>query len=229
VEVAGFSIEAHAIPVEDTISGIGVLLNFVDEKSGANGVETSGGDEDGLANFWTDGVDLLLDRAIEEGLFEGFARGSFIESDVKFGLGVAVGDVPHFGLGIAAKIICDCLRRVDLDGEVVASVEDLDKEGKAVAGQAFAEDLFAVPAPKVVEGFSGKFSLRYEGLFAFAVGNLPRFSVGLIVGEGSVVVGFKRAATPNAGHVNGRKDDWFHHRRSWRRDETLASQQLEGT
>ncbi|MFT6241385.1 MAG: hypothetical protein ACJAQT_003483 [Akkermansiaceae bacterium] len=51
----------------------------------------------------------------------------------------------------------------------------------------------------------------------------------MIVGEGSVVVGFKRAATPNAGHVNGRKDDWFHHRRSWRRDETLASQQLEGT
>jgi len=69
---------------------------------------------------------------------------------------VAVGDIPHFGFGISAEGGGDFFGRVDLDGEVIAGVEDFDEEGEAVAGESGAEDFFAVVLPEVVEGFSGE-------------------------------------------------------------------------
>lgn len=45
MEVAGFAICVSAIPIEDAVGGIGILLNFMDEKSRADGVEASRFDE----------------------------------------------------------------------------------------------------------------------------------------------------------------------------------------
>lgn len=144
VKIARGSIEAHTIPVEDAVGGVGVLLDFVDEEAGADGVESARGDEDGVARAGLDGVDLAFDGTILKGGFEGLARGAFFETNVEFCTGVAVGDIPHFGFGIAAELGGDFLWRVNLNGEVVAGVEDFDEEGEALAGEAFAEDLFAV-------------------------------------------------------------------------------------
>ncbi len=41
VEVACFAIESHAVPIKDAVGGVGVLLDFVDEEAGPDGVEAA--------------------------------------------------------------------------------------------------------------------------------------------------------------------------------------------
>lgn len=41
MELAGISVVVEAIPVKDAVGGVGVLLDFVDEKARADGVESA--------------------------------------------------------------------------------------------------------------------------------------------------------------------------------------------
>lgn len=67
MEVARFAIEAEAIPVEDAIGGVAVLLNFVDEEAGADGVKASGGDEKAIASARMEDVDEVGCGAVGKG------------------------------------------------------------------------------------------------------------------------------------------------------------------
>ena len=150
MEIARGAVKAHAIPVEDTVGGIGVLLDLVDEESRSDGVKSPGGDEDRVAGLRAHGVDLLFDRSVDQGVFESRSCGTIFKTDVELGSGIAVGDIPHFGFGVASEIGGNFLRRVNLDGEIIAGVEDFDEKGEAVAGEIFSEDLLAVGCPKIM-------------------------------------------------------------------------------
>ena len=102
MEVARFAIEAESIPVEDAIGGVAVLLDFVDEKAGADGVEASGGDEEAIAGARMEDVDEVGGGAIGEGCEEGLAGDTGVEASVDFGSGFGMGDEPHFGFRFAA-------------------------------------------------------------------------------------------------------------------------------
>ena len=52
VEVAGLAGGIGAVPVEDAVGGVRVLLDFVDEEAGPDGVEAPGLDEYGLSFAW---------------------------------------------------------------------------------------------------------------------------------------------------------------------------------
>lgn len=56
----------------------------MDEESGSDGVEAAGLDEDGVAFFREDGVDLMGDGAGGDGLLEGGLGGAVFQSDVEF-------------------------------------------------------------------------------------------------------------------------------------------------
>jgi hypothetical protein len=98
---------------------------------------------------------------------------------------------------------------VDLDGEVVAGVEDFDEDGKAgVLAVAIAEEFRAVVEPEVVEGFSGVGAVVDDGVFVGAVDDFPGFAVGEVRGgEGAVIDAFEFASAPDAFHVDGVKGD----------------------
>ena len=73
VQVTGPAIKADAVPVEDPIGGVGVLLDLDDHVSPADGVDPTARDEDGVTFFHGHFVDLLGDVAIAQGLLEGVA------------------------------------------------------------------------------------------------------------------------------------------------------------
>jgi hypothetical protein len=45
---------------------------------------------------------------------------------------------------------------VDLDGKVVAGVENLDEKGEAVSGEVVSKDLLPMVGPEVVQRFAGE-------------------------------------------------------------------------
>lgn len=210
VKLARFSVEAEAVPIEDAVGGVGVLLDFVDEESGADGVESAGGDEDGVAVVRSDGVDVIGDGAVGDGGFELVAGGAVFEADVELGAGSGIGDEPHFCFWFATELWCDGDGWVDLDGEVVPGVEDFDEEREALAFEVFAEEFLAVVGPEFVEGLTGKGAAVDDGLFVGAVGEFPGFAVGLVVGEGAVVDRRQGASAPDAGHVERLEGEGLH-------------------
>jgi ammonia channel protein AmtB len=64
VQVTWFSVESEAVPVEDAVGGVRVLLDFVDEETRADGVEAAGGDEDGFARVGENRVHMIGDGSI---------------------------------------------------------------------------------------------------------------------------------------------------------------------
>jgi len=174
VEFAGVAVESDAVPIEDAVGGVGVLLDFVDEKSGTNGVEPPGRNEDGLAFLRLNGMDDVGHATIGEGGFEALTSDAFFEARVEFRAGIGIGDEPHLGFGVASEGWGEMGGWVDLDGEVVAGIEDLDEERKALGwGQALTEDGLPLAGPKLVQGLSGEGTVHDDGLFIFAIADFP--------------------------------------------------------
>lgn len=205
VEFAWVAIEAGAVPIEDAVGGVRVLLDFVDQESRADGVEAAGGDEDGVAGGGGEGVDEVGDGAVVDGLFEIGAGDAGFEAGVEFRAGIAIGDEPHLRFGFAAEGWGEVGGRMDLDREVVAGVEDLDQDGKARGiGEVVAENLGAVVVPEVVEGFAGEGAVADDRVGILAIDDFPGFAVGSVrSGEVAVIEGFKFAPAPDAFHVDG--------------------------
>ena len=212
VKVAGFAFGIGAVPIENAVGGVGVLLDLVDEETGADGVEAAGLDEDGLAFLRGDGVDLVGDRALGDGLFKGLSGHSFFQADVKFRPRLAVGDVPHLGLRFATEFFSNIRRWVNLDGEVVGAIENLDKEGETVGvREVFSKNFLSVFGPEMVQGFSGKLAGGDDGLGILAINDLPCFAERCGgVGECAVVCFLKLASSPDAGHVDRLEGDGLH-------------------
>jgi len=210
VEVARGAVEAEAVPVEDTVGGVGILLDLVDEKAGSDGVEATGRNENGLVFFWLDGVNLVGDAAVLQRGCEVLFGHAVFEADVEFGPRVAVGDIPHFCLSVAAEFFGHFDRRMDLNREVITGIEDFDEEGEPLAGESGPEDLLAVVDPEIVEGFSCQGPVVDDGLLIFPVAHFPGLAVGLLIGELALIDAFHGAPPPDPGHVERRKCDRFH-------------------
>ena len=100
---------------------------------------------------------------------------------------------------------------VDLDGEIIAGIEDLDKQGKTVGWrQSNAEYQLVVLGPEFVECHSRVRAVHDDGLLLFAVTDFPGFAIGGVVRERAVVDGFEASAAPDALHVEWGKKDRFH-------------------
>lgn len=67
----------------------------------------------------------FFDGTVLQGGFKRFAGHSFFETDVEFRIGDGVGDIPHFGFGLAAEFTGYRGWRVDLNGEIIAAIENL--------------------------------------------------------------------------------------------------------
>jgi hypothetical protein len=99
---------------------------------------------------------------------------------------------------------------VDLNGEVVASIEDLDEKWKAIPGEPLSKDFLAVICPEIVKGFAGIITRRYGGLLIGTIAHFPRLPVRLVVREFPLIDCLQRTSSPHAGHVNWRESNRFH-------------------
>ncbi len=98
---------------------------------------------------------LIGDAAILDRGFEGLTGCSVYQADVELGAGFRIGDEPHFGFGFAVEVRGNISGRVDLDGEVVGGIEDLDEDGETGGvREIVAENFLAMVLPKFIEGFT---------------------------------------------------------------------------
>ncbi len=212
MEIARIAVVVSPIPIEDSVGGIRVLLDFVYQKTRTDGMEPTRRNENGIAFLRNEGVDEIRHCTVVDRSFEILATGSLFQTDMKFGTGFRIGDEPHFGFGFSFHRLREVGGRMNLDREVIAGVEDLDQEGKAVGFRCvFPKNLLAMAGPQVMQGFSGKFTLCHDGLGVFAIDDFPCLAVKTGgIGKFAMVEGFKLSAAPDAFLVDGFESDGGH-------------------
>ena len=212
MEFARFAVESAAIPIEDTVGGVGVLLDFVNQESGADRVEAAGGNEDRVTGLGAYRMHAVGDRAVGDGRFKIFAGHAVFETDIKFRAFVAIGDEPHFRFRLAIQ---RCGKRdgwVHLDRKIVAGIENFDEDRKArVLRVSASENFLAVMRPKFVQTFAGKGTGFDDRLLLLAVDDFPGLAVGtVLIGKLAAVDALEFASAPDALHVEGGESDRIH-------------------
>ena len=96
VQGPGAAVEAGAIPVENAIGSVAVLLDLENDEARADGVESAAGDEDGVACFHWEARYFFCHGAAGERLLEGVAVDTWVDADPEDGIGLGFGDEPHF-------------------------------------------------------------------------------------------------------------------------------------
>ena len=82
MEFARLAVESEAVPIEDTVGGVGVLLDLVNQESGADRVEAAGGDEDRVAGLGADRMHAVGHGAVGDRGFEVRAGDAVLEADI---------------------------------------------------------------------------------------------------------------------------------------------------
>ncbi len=103
MEFARFAVESEAVPIENAVGRVGVLLDFVNQESRADRMEAAGGDEDRITGRGAHRMHAVGDRAICDCDFERLTGHAVFESDIKFCAGIAIGDEPHFRFRFAVQ------------------------------------------------------------------------------------------------------------------------------
>ena len=212
MEFARFAIESEAVPIEDAVGCVGVLLDFVNQESRTDRMEAAGGDEDRITGRGAHRMHAIGNRAIGDRGFERLTGHAVFEADIKFRAGIAIGDEPHFRFRFAVQRCGKRDWRMHLDREVVARVEDLDEDRKAwVLRVAAAENFFAVVGPKFVQTFAGEGSAFNDRLLLLTVDDFPCLAIGIgFIGKLTAVDALEFASAPDALHVEGGESDRIH-------------------
>ena len=85
-----------AIPIEDAICGVAVLLNLDEQIAAADGVKTSRREEHGVAGFDANRVNTVCDSPLFDRVSELFPRQGGTQAEVKFRIGIRGRDIPEF-------------------------------------------------------------------------------------------------------------------------------------
>lgn len=68
----------------------------------------------------------IANCAVDDGLFKAATGHALFETDVEFRARCGICDEPHFGFGFAMHLFGEMCGGMDLDGEVVSGIQDLD-------------------------------------------------------------------------------------------------------
>src|SRR6266403_3630731 len=137
-----------SVPIEYTIGGVTVLLDLDQHIAGANGVETSSGQKNGVAGLDRNCVNEIGDSAVAHSLRKLIARDILAKSGQKFGAGDREGNIPKFSLGFAAKFRGDFFRRMHLQRKRVVRIEQFNEQRKTRSVGHAAEDGVSIARPK---------------------------------------------------------------------------------
>ena len=91
-----------AVPIENTIRGVAVLLNFNQDITSANGVKSACGKEHRVTFLHRDRVDTFRNGPGAQRLFELISRHGFAQADEDFGTRLGRRHVPKLALCFAA-------------------------------------------------------------------------------------------------------------------------------
>jgi len=153
----------EAVVIVDAIGEVGVFLDFAEDHAGANGVASTGGNEDGVSGGDRDGIKESFESfGLESGKeFFSCCAGFQAEQDVRAGIGGH--DVPHFGFAAAASGFFVergvSVVGMDLDGELVRGKEEFYEQRKVrYVRESSAAPIRGHLAPGFAKGFAGEWA-----------------------------------------------------------------------
>ena len=212
VKFPRLSVGSDAVPIEQAVGGVAVLLDLCDEAACADGVAASAGDEEGVtgANWYA--VEDRCGVPFREERSEGFwGEVRCVESGEHVGIGCRIEDVPGLGFWFTAEARCDGCGGVDLHGERVGGIEKFEQEREVrgwVVFEGGPEDWGAEVPPEIVERGSLEWAVRHDGLVVWAVADFPGFTDGMGVWrEGSAEDTGQPSAAPDALLEQGREGE----------------------
>lgn len=211
VQGARFAIQACAVPVEDTVSRIAILLDLDDDVSASDGVDSAAWNENAIPGASGQAVEQVGHRAVGQGALKIRATGPGSKPGKDVGVRGGRGDKPHFGFGFAAKLWCDLCRRVHLHGKPLLCIEQFDQQRKARAAPVITrtKDRLTVLCPEFIEGFSSENACVNHALRFLAVNQFPGLSHAHVRGKFLGENGFEFAAAPDSFHEQGLKNNGF--------------------
>src|SRR4051812_45033124 len=95
------------------------------------------------------------------------------QSDKELRVGIRFGHVPEFCLRFRSKALGNICRRMHLQREFVFGGQPFDEQRKAGGIRHFSEDLLPVVSPKIVQGFSGEWSVAHDALGFWSINDFP--------------------------------------------------------
>jgi len=183
-----FAVEADTVPIEDAIGGVGVLLDFENHVAGTQGMNPAAGEKHDVARLDGEAVEAIGDSAIVDFGFEFFWSDAAFKADEQIRVGRCLGDIPHFGLGLAAHFRGFAGGRMDLQGELFLGVEDFYQERESFfVTVSWAEQFFGMIFHEPAEVLVRQGAVGNHAGIARAIGNLPGFADGHAGREGFLV------------------------------------------
>ena len=128
-----------------------------------------------------------------DAIFEAHDEGSF---------GLGVGDIPIFGLGLAAQLRGNGGGRVHLQAEAFLAIEPFYENREGAGGvRVRPQDRIGVFAEQIAEGHACKIAPCHHRLRVLAIHNLPAFPDDLALGQLTLQTVSQIAATPDPFHI----------------------------
>ena len=175
------AVAAEAIPVEQPESGVAALLDFSKYDAAADGVDGSGRQEDAIPRLGRERVEALLQGSRCEVVFQ------VGTSDAGFQPGVDPAGGPHFqddpGFSFAGGFTAETdglfVGRMDLDGQQITAVKELDQQRKPIAGRDLvSEEIRGMGGTQVGEQGTAQRSFGHPADVERMSADLPRFADG---------------------------------------------------
>jgi hypothetical protein len=132
-------IQTQAVPIKDSVGGIAVLLDFENDVSRINRVQSSAWKQDKFIGPGRMPVDQFGDRSFVEGNSEVFPAGTPFQAYVNSGAWLYINEIPELCFWFSAQIRSLMRWRMDLDRKRMRSIQDLDQERKTGLGITFSE------------------------------------------------------------------------------------------
>ena len=199
---APFAVETDAIPVKNAAGGIRVLLDFSDDQTTLNGMETPRRHQHRVALADWDAMYQVSERhrRTAQGVFETSSCDAPAQAGNQMGVLRHIHDVPHFGFRFSAELGGDGWGRMNLERETLVDIEQLDEQWKPFrAGTIGTQESRAERFDELTERPAFLVAVGDDRLGVIAVANLPRFS-DKPIGRQPFTEPGKGSTTPNAFH-----------------------------
>ena len=134
VEGTGLSVRAKPSVVVNAVGYVGALLYLRNEYALADGMESTGLDEENVPLLDRNAAELLHEGVVLDSLAEFLLAELLIEAVDELRVGSGVNDVPHLGLAVVVFVFVGVfIVGVNLHGQVVLGVDELYQHGEAVS------------------------------------------------------------------------------------------------
>ncbi len=213
MQLAGFAVGALAVEVVDAVGDVRRLLDFGDERAGADAVHASGGQEEEVAAAYFVFAQDLRHGVVRHAGLVFVGRHGACETRAQACAGRGIDHVPHLGLALRAvaapgkRIV-----RVHLDREVLARVDELDEQRELLAEagvDAVAHQRAFLARDQCGERRAGPGAVGHHRLVAPHAGQLPAFAY--VRGtRGEALVGHDAVAAPERLFQNGFEFEQIH-------------------